>query len=73
MAIDGGHVSPQLPYILKRPDKLIYPRLLDEIDACLRFSDGKIVHLKLHLITEQLAEIVLAHLILRTFSRRRTF
>jgi len=45
MAIDGGHVSPQLPYVVKRPDKLIYPRLIDEIDACLRFSDGKIVHI----------------------------
>ena len=42
MAIDGGYVSPQLPYALKKADKLIYPRLLDEIDACLGFSNGKI-------------------------------
>jgi hypothetical protein len=41
MAIDGGHVSPQLPYALKKADKLIYPRLLDEIDACLGLSSGK--------------------------------
>ena len=42
MAIDGGYVSPQLPYRLKKAEKLIYPRLLDEIDACLGFSSGKI-------------------------------
>jgi hypothetical protein len=41
MAIDGGHVSSQLPYALKKADKLIYPRLLDEIDVCLGFSNGK--------------------------------
>ena len=38
MAIDGGYVSPQLPYELKKAEKLIYPKLLDEIDACLGFS-----------------------------------
>lgn len=39
MAIDGGYVSPQLPYQLKKVEKLIYPKLLDEIDVCLGFSD----------------------------------
>ena len=38
MAIDGGYVSPQLPYKLKKAEKLIYPKLLDEIDACLGLS-----------------------------------
>lgn len=42
MAIDGGHVSPQLPRRLKKAEKLIYPRLLDEIDACFGFSSGRI-------------------------------
>lgn len=42
LAIDGGYVSPQLPYKLKKAEKLIYPRLLDEIDACLGFSSGRI-------------------------------
>lgn len=40
MAIDGGYVSPQLPFRLKKAEKLIYPRLLDEIDACFGFSSG---------------------------------
>ena len=39
MAIDGGYVSPQLPYQLKKAEKLIYPKLLDEIDGCLGFSN----------------------------------
>jgi heterodisulfide reductase subunit C len=42
MAIDGGYVSPQLPRRLKKAEKLIYPRLLDEIDACFNFSSGRI-------------------------------
>jgi hypothetical protein len=41
MAIDGGYVSPQLPRRLKKAEKLIYPRLLDEIDACFNFPGGK--------------------------------
>ena len=39
MAIDGGYVSPKLPYQLKKAEKLIYPKLLYEIDACLGFSN----------------------------------
>jgi heterodisulfide reductase subunit C len=42
-AIDGGYVSPLLPLRLKKAEKLIYPRLLDEIDACFEFSNGKIL------------------------------
>ncbi len=42
MAIDGGHVNPQLPRRLKKAEKLIYPRLLDEIDACFGFSSGRV-------------------------------
>ena len=41
MAIDGGYVSPKLPYRLKMVEKLIYPRLLDQIDACFGFSPQK--------------------------------
>jgi heterodisulfide reductase subunit C len=43
MAIDGGYVSPRLPYELKKAEKLLYPRLLDEIDACFGFSSGRIL------------------------------
>lgn len=42
MAIDGGYVSSQLPRRLKKSEKLIYPRLLDEIDACFNFSSGSL-------------------------------
>ncbi|UCG11020.1 MAG: 4Fe-4S dicluster domain-containing protein [Deltaproteobacteria bacterium] len=41
MAIDGGWVNSRLPYRLKDAEKLIYPRLLDEIDACLGVSSGR--------------------------------
>jgi heterodisulfide reductase subunit C len=41
MAIDGGYVNPQLPIKLKKIEKLIYPRLLAEIDACFGFSNGE--------------------------------
>ncbi len=37
-AMDGGYVSTLLPLRLKKAEKLIYPRLLDEIDACFGFS-----------------------------------
>ena len=40
MAIEGGYVSPQLPRRLKKAEKLIYPKLLDEIDACFDSSMG---------------------------------
>lgn len=43
MAIDGGYVSPRLPFKLKKAEKLIYPRLLDEIDACFGFSSGRML------------------------------
>ena len=43
MAIDGGYVNPRLPYKLKKAEKLLYPRLLDEIDACFGFSNGRIL------------------------------
>jgi heterodisulfide reductase subunit C len=43
MAIDGGYVSPRLPYQLKKAEKLLYPRLLDEIDACFGFSSGRVL------------------------------
>jgi len=43
MASDGGYVSPRLPYQLKKTEKLLYPRLLDEIDACFGFSSGRIL------------------------------
>jgi hypothetical protein len=43
MAIDGGYVSPRLPYKLKKAAKVLYPRLLDEIDACFGFSNGRIL------------------------------
>jgi heterodisulfide reductase subunit C len=42
LAIESGEVSPQLPYRLKKADKVIYPRLLDEIDVCFGFSSGRI-------------------------------
>jgi heterodisulfide reductase subunit C len=41
-AIDGGYVSPLLPLKLKKAEKLIYPRLLNEIDACFGFSSGRV-------------------------------
>jgi heterodisulfide reductase subunit C len=43
MAIDGGYVNPRLPYKLKKAEKLLYPRLLDEIDACLGFSSRRML------------------------------
>jgi heterodisulfide reductase subunit C len=43
MAIDGGYVSPRLPYKLKKAEKLLYPRLFDEIGACFGFSSGRIL------------------------------
>ena len=43
MAIDGGYVNPRLPYKLKKAEKLLYPRFLDEIDACFGLSSGRIL------------------------------
>ncbi len=43
MAIDGGYVNPRLPYKLKKAEKFLYPRLLDEIDVCFGFSSGRIL------------------------------
>ncbi len=42
-AIDGGYVSPLLPLKLKKAEKLIYPSLLNEIDACFGFSSSGIL------------------------------
>lgn len=42
LAIDSREVSPRLPYRLKKANRLIYPRFLDEIDGCFGFSSGRI-------------------------------